>query len=124
MPAKIPDETIAKILAETDYYSDEDTAARWGISRQSIHRYRKRASTDLELLRIVTEKRKILSEQWATNAIANLNAALIELKRRYTRARTRDDAECIQAIAASLKVVGELKIASDTLNDGSEEESP
>lgn len=124
MPTKIPDRTMARILAESDFYSDEDLSVRWGISRRTIVRYRQRASVDPKLASIVTECRKDLQDVWVENALANLNSALIELKRRYTTARSKDDAECIQAIASALKIVGELKIASDALSDTDTETFP
>ncbi|KYC34491.1 hypothetical protein WA1_51605 [Scytonema hofmannii PCC 7110] len=117
MPAKIPDEVVAQILAESDYYTDVQLSARWGVSVRSIERYRKRATEDPVLTGIVGQKRKILQEQWSVNATACLNAALIEMRRRFSLAATKENAEMILAIAASVKIVGELRIAIDALRD-------
>lgn len=116
MPAKIPDETIAQILAETDLYTDERVASRWGLSVRTIERYRQRLRTDPVLAGIVGEKRRKLTAAWVDNATKFLVVALRELEERCKTAKSKEDAEVLRAIADSLKIVGELKLENEVLS--------
>ncbi len=124
MSQKISDELMGRILAECEFESDEAVAQRWGISRRTITRARGRLAEDKALSHIVSKNLEIMRSQWAINATRNLIIGLEELSRRYQIAASKEDAECIEAIAGALKVVGELKIADEALRDDFLDEKP
>lgn len=116
MPSKIPDQTIAQILAETDLYSDKEVAQRWALSTRSIERYRQRLQSDPVLAGIVGEKREKLTAMWVHDATQFLVVALRQLQERCRSAKTKEDAECLRAIADCLQIVGELRVQAEILN--------
>ena len=115
--ARVPIELIARALTEADFYPDDQIAERWGISRRSIIRYRKELESNPngELALKVTQYRREYTSRWLDTATRTLIHAMNALEARYDSAKSRDDAECIKAIADSLRAVGELKLAAMAL---------
>ena len=112
---KFPYERAATILAECEIFGDTKTSQRWDISKKTIGRYRKRMESDEQLSSLVLQKRKLLASNWSLNTTKCLNSSLEEL---ISLVEDREsDSRRILAITNLVKVVGELRIAADVLED-------
>lgn len=117
---KFSRERASMILAEAEFFGDNQILSKWGITRQTLHNYRVRLQTDDELLQLFTLKKRLLTADWQADATKTLKVGLNELNRRMPIAECEEDAKVIHAIAGAIKIVGDLKITSDALNVESE----
>lgn len=112
--SQFPYEKAAIILAEAELYGDKRVSLRWGITDRTIRNYRARAVEDPQLSSLFQLKSQLLEREWTADATKALKVSLdklIEL--------VKDDGkpEQIHAVAGAIKIVGELKIASDALSE-------
>jgi hypothetical protein len=114
MPAKYPIEQIGMILAESYFSSDERVAQRWGVSRQTLTRYRRQMATDPLLSRIVALKVKKLSDQWAEDLSRTIKITLNQMSDLIPR-MTVEECEILAALSNCLKVTGELSLTAAAL---------
>jgi hypothetical protein len=114
---KFPYEKASTILAEAELFGDDATAKRWGITTRTIYNYRDRATSDAKLSESFILKKRVLLVNWQADATKTIKVGLSELNRRIPIARSEEDAKVIHAIAGAIKIVGELKIASDALSE-------
>lgn len=117
MAQKFPYEKASIVLAEADIFGDDATAKRWGITTRTIYNYRDRATLDPKLSESFILKKRMLLVDWQTEATKTIRIALNTLNTRIPTATTEEDAKVIHAIAGACKVIGELKLASDALNE-------
>ncbi len=116
MACKFNKQRASTILAEADLYGDSKILARWGVARQTLHNYRKRLSSDEELVQLFTLKKRMLLVDWQTDATRCLKTGLGRLTEIIPNA-TKEDADTIHAIAGACKIVGELKISYEALSE-------
>lgn len=109
-------ERAAAILAESEIFGDIRSCEKWGITRMTLHNYRRRLAEDAELLQVYTLKKRILLMDWQQDATKTIKIGLAELNRRIPAATNEEDAKLIHAIAGAVKVVGELKITGEALS--------
>lgn len=114
--SEFPYERAAIILAESELYGDLSTSNRWGITDRTIRNYRARAVSDSKLSCLFQIKRQLLEREWINDATRTLKTGLNRLNQLIPVA-TASDAATIHAIAGAIKIVGELKIASDALSE-------
>lgn len=114
---KFSRERASMILAEAEIFGDNQILSKWGITRQTLHNYRVRMQSDDELLHLFTLKKRMLLIDWQQDATKCIKVGLSELQKRMPVAASEEDAKLIHAIAGAVKIVGELKIASDALAD-------
>lgn len=112
---KFPYDKAATILAECDFYEDKQVAKRWGIETRSIRNYRARLTEDEHLVSLYQQKKQLLVSGWQQDVTKCLNITLQKLTELIL---DRDsEPKRITALTNAVKVVGELKIAADVLND-------
>lgn len=112
---KFPYEKAATILAECDFYEDKQVAKRWGIETRSIRNYRARLSEDQHLILLYQQKKQLLVSGWQQDTSKCLKIALEKLAELIIDKDS--EPKRITAVANAVKIVGELKIASDVLGD-------
>ena len=105
----------AMIIAEADIYGIGPTVKKWDISNRSYHRYRSEMDTDKELSDLVVLYKRILASSWAEDAVKAIRQAFFEQCARMAQLKTKEDADCFNAITNFLKVAAELKMTSDQL---------
>jgi hypothetical protein len=107
-------ERAAIILAEADLFGDRQIAARWGIGDRTVRNYRTRAVSDSKLSSLYQLKKQLITRDWQTDATRALKVGLDKITHLI-----RDDGEPAQihAVAGAIKIIGELKIASEALSD-------
>lgn len=112
--SEFPYEKASIILAEAELFGDKQVAVRWEISDRTIRRYRVKAASDRQLSSLVQLKKQLLGQNWRDDATKTLKIALHKLSKLI-----EEDGETnrIFAISGAIKIVGELKIASDALSD-------
>jgi hypothetical protein len=113
---KYTPERASAILAEAELFGDSQSCEKWQITRQTLHNYRSRLTTDDDLLQLFTLKKRILLVDWQQDATKTIKIGLKELNNRMPMASTEEDAKVIHAIAGAIKVVGELKITGEALS--------
>ncbi len=124
MVAKFPYEKAILAIAEADLYGDSHACEKYGISRQTLWRWRDRARNEPTMSQGVTKKKKLLLHDWQGDAAKTLKTGLSELNRRFQGARDKDDAMVITAIAGAVKVIGDIKLEASiilTQDDGDSE---
>lgn len=104
-------------IAEADIFGDKAVLERYGINQSTLWRWRDRANEDSKLHENALLKKRMLLIGWQQDASKTIKVALSELCRRMPLATTEEDAKVLHSIAGVAKVVGELKIASDALNE-------
>lgn len=122
MACKFNRERAAAILAEADLFGDSKILSRWAITRQTLHNYRVRLEDDAELLQLFTLKKRLLLVDWQADATKTIKVGLSRLQELIPNA-SKEDADTIHAIAGAVKIVGELKIASDALSEPAPDQS-
>jgi len=132
MAQKFPYERASTILAESEIFGDKKTCERWGITRQTLHSYRVRNQEDGKLLQSFTLKKRMLLVGWQQDCAKSLKASLTALDSLIAEANVKASApleECkafcamIHAVAGSVKIVGELKLAGEALSESGSEVS-
>lgn len=110
--AKLADETIAKILAESNFFGDKATAQRWGVSDRSIRRWR----TDWE---DVEEKQNLyltecnrLNMEWAQDATRCMKIAFSKAEELIKNDWKPGQ---LAELGGFIQTVGELKVADTAL---------
>lgn len=117
MAQKFPYERAAMAIAEADIFGDKAVLAKYGINQSTLWRWRDRADEDPVLHENALLKKRILLIDWQQDAVRTIKVGLSELTRRMPLAATEEDAKVIHSIAGACKIVGELKITADTLNE-------
>jgi hypothetical protein len=126
MREKFPYERAAMILAEAEIFGDVETCKRWSITRQTLYRYRVRSQEDGELSQSVTLKKRMLLYGWQQDCAASIKKTLkvFDGLMEDARAASCDGEEravsfaaVLKSVAGGLKIVGELKLAAEALNE-------
>jgi len=126
MAQKFPYAKASTILAEAEIFGDRKTCERWGITSQTLRNYRARANEDSNLLQSFELKKRILLVGWQQNCASSLNKSLKVLDDLMEDAKERaldglDEsiayAGMIRAVAGGIKIVGELKLAGEALDE-------
>lgn len=104
------------VLAEADVFGDAVAIRRYGVAQSTLYNWRKKEREDAEFHELVQLKRRILLADWQQDASKCLKISLNRLAEIIQVARG-EDAELIQAIANCCKVVGELKLTAEALQD-------
>ena len=105
------------MLAEAELFGDVFVCQKWGITRQTLHRYRSKLCEDDELLQLFTLKRRMPVSDWGNDAVKAIKVASAEVIKRMPIAATEEDAKIIVAISSAAKIFGELHIAMKALED-------
>ena len=113
---KFPYEKASMAIAEADIFGDKNTIVRWGINQSTLWRWRDRALHDSKLHESATLKRRMLLVDWQTDATKTLRVGMTRLNELIPIAKA-EDAPTIHAIAGAIKIIGELKIASEALSE-------
>jgi hypothetical protein len=117
MAQKFSYERAAMAIAESESFGDSANLTKYGINQSTLWRWRVRALEDPILHESASLKKRMLVADWQKDATQSINTALCELTRRIPLAETEEDAKLIHAIAGACKVVGELKITAEALNE-------
>lgn len=119
MAAKLGKEAIALILAEAEFTTDETVAAKYGINRRSISRYRAKLSEDPELSQLVSKIKKELVDEWQASIVKALFLVLRQIEHTVST-RTAVDrekpSEWLHSLAGVAKILGELMLESKLLS--------
>jgi hypothetical protein len=119
---KYTPERASAILAEAEFWGDEQICKKWQITRRTLRNYRVRLRVDDELSQLFLVKKRLLMIDWQEDATQALKIALSELSRRIPIAASEEDAKLIHAIAGACKIVGELKIQYEALVDDGDQQ--
>jgi transcriptional regulator with XRE-family HTH domain len=106
----ISNEALVSILIEAERRSDEATAQRFGVSRDQILKWRKDASSDPELSRLLDVARRKALGAWREE-IAQTAVAIARAIRRKVNAG--EDPSF--ALISAAKIFGAANIQADTL---------
>lgn len=104
---KLNKQRAALILAEADLMGEQRTIKRYQITKNTLTNYRKRVTEDKELWDIFVEQKKFLSEKWSEYAVEPLLKGMARLDELLPKS------DNIHSITGAVKILGELKIASD-----------
>lgn len=105
-------ERVAVIIVDAFALGDATAAAKWKISKRTVERYRARMTTDRELSRLVTEKKKAVEADWSAARVRFLRKTISKLEALVDQAGP----EQIREVAGAIKIVGELEVVSSTLD--------
>ena len=105
-------ERAAMVLVDAHFTSVSRAATKWKISEATVHNYRARLASDLELKQMYLERRQRAENEWHDERLRFLKSALAKLDELVGKATEAKD---ITAIAHAVKVVGELQVASQVL---------
>lgn len=117
MVAKFRYERASMAIAEADIFGDKHSLEKYGINQSTLWRWRERSAEDPKLHEMALLKKRMLLVDWQRDATENLKIGIQELKKRYPLCQTEEDAKAMDAIARSLKIVGELKLAYEALSE-------
>jgi transposase-like protein len=106
----------ARILADSTMMRDSDAAKKHGVCEETIRRYRIRFEKDARLREMVAEKKQIQDVRWA-DRITNAIASAVDFLDRAAKAADPQDPEAIHAIAGALKMLGEVQMAREMLDE-------
>ncbi|MEO0491239.1 MAG: hypothetical protein AAFZ49_17060 [Cyanobacteria bacterium J06659_2] len=107
-------------IAEADIFGDHKVLEKYGINQSTLWRWRDRANSDSKLHESALLKKRMLLVDWQQDATKCLKIGLAKLSELIPNA-TLKDATTIHAVAGAMKIVGELKIANDALNESASE---
>lgn len=106
-------EFAAAVLVEALYSTDAAACEKYGVTRQTLYRYRERLSEDAELLHIVTTKKAALDKAWADDLPVALKKG-IRLIAECADSFGKDEQifkrnpELIHALAGAVKVCADV----------------
>ncbi len=103
------------ILVEAAFFGDKTTAAKYGISPRTIHRYRKRLNEDAQLSALVKIKKDRMEQEWAKEMPAAIRASIDFLRKAANSAKT-DDPDAIHAVAGALKILSEVAMTKKVID--------
>jgi hypothetical protein len=126
MAQKFPTAKAATVLAEAEIFGDRATCIKWSITSQTLRNYRARILEDGNLLQSFELKKRMLLVGWQQNCAKSLNKALKILDGLMDDApvqaamgldESAAHAGMIRAVAGGIKIVGELKLAGEALDE-------
>ncbi|MGA9772340.1 MAG: hypothetical protein WBV94_25125 [Blastocatellia bacterium] len=109
MPQKIDKEFAAQVLIEAVYTTDEKVCTKYGISTKTLQRYRKLASTDVEMSNNVRTKKEAFDKAWADEIPVALRKALRFIGRACDEADPRNPA-VIEKMVGAIKIIAEAEM--------------
>lgn len=108
-------EYVSEVLVDALALGDKSTAAKWGLDRRTIQRYRVMARTDPKLQALIEEKNAATAHDLATLRISFLRDAL-------DAARGKLATATLYEVAGAIKIVGELHATAMMIEDGGDDE--
>lgn len=113
-------EYAAAVLIEALFSSDDEACKRHGCTIRSLQNYRKRLSTDPELVEVFAKKKELFDQAWADRLPVALCKSLEFLTEAADEARRdptyRKNPAVIQAIAGSMKLIADVLLTSKIIN--------
>lgn len=106
----------AKVLIDATTMRDCDVARKHGVCEATIGRYRVRMARDAKLREMVAEKKVLQDVRWA-DKIASAIVSAVDFLDRAAKAADPQDPEAIHAIAGALKMLGEVQMAREMLDE-------
>jgi hypothetical protein len=106
----------AVLVAEAGMLGNAQTAEKWAISTRTIQRYREEARESPELSALVVEYRRQLANAWSEDAAETLRCLFSSIRDRCRQLPT-NSVTALHAVNESAKILGELKMSSDVIND-------
>ena len=103
------------VIVEAAFFGDKPTAAKYGISPRTIHRYRKRLNEDAQLSALVKIKKDLMEQEWAKDMPAAIRASIEFLRKAANNAKT-DDPDAIHAVAGALKILSEVALTKRVID--------
>lgn len=116
--AKFNQERAAAALVEAAYYGDKQAAERYGLTRQTLHNYRQRLSTDDDFLLVFTIKKQAFEDGWADELPGAIRSAIRYLAFAADKHREVQtvDAQTVHAVAGSLKILADVTMTKKVLD--------
>ena len=120
---KRDNEHAARLLIEAVMHGDVKVCESAGVTRQTIHNYRKALSEDAELLQLFTEySKELLTRTWADELESALTVTITKLTEHITMLELPTP-ESIKAITEALKSLAEIAITREVLRAGEPEQN-
>lgn len=108
----MPDERVAKILAEANLFNDKTTARRWGVSERSIRRWRANWEDDEEKEALLSVEAERLSLEWAKDATRSMKIAFAKAEELIQEGW---GAGQLTELSGFIQTVGELRVTDQAL---------
>ena len=120
---KRDNERAARLLVEAALHGDVKVSEQAGITRQTIHNYRKALSEDADLLRLFIQySNELLTRTWADELESALTLTITTLVQHISGLESFTP-ESIKAITEALKALSEIAMTREVLNAGQSEQN-
>jgi hypothetical protein len=109
------DDTKALIVIESYTIGIAGATSKYGVSRASIHEWKKRAKTDPAFKKLLEQKNSYYRNDWSAESASTIRKILSYLGSAAEKGEADGNIEpaYIRAQAGALKMVGEFKLAVD-----------
>jgi len=108
------DSKIALILVQAMFYGDKAAANDWGISRRTVDNYRRKLTTDAELVKLFNITRDEFCKNWLEDAPIAIRTAIKWITDSLPRLEANLDN--LEAVNNTIKTLVEVQLTKDTFD--------